>query len=155
MPGAIESIYIAEKPGAEMHRVTSAALVAGAGIHGDRNYDEVVVRDGQITLIDAAEIERFNRATGLGIGYGDPRRNVVTRGVELNGLVGKRFSVGQTTLLGVELCQPCATLGKRLASSTVSPAIVVETFAHRAGLRARIDVGGVIRVGDRVDIDAV
>jgi len=154
MSGAIESIYIAEKSGATMRSVASATLIAGSGIRGDRNYDEAVVRDGQITLIDAAEIERFNRATGLGIGVGDPRRNVVTRGVDLNGLVGKRFRVGEATLVGAELCEPCATLGKRLASSTVSPARVVETFAHRAGLRARIDVGGVIRAGDRVDIDA-
>jgi len=151
MQGAIESIYIAQTPGAAMRSVVSATLIAGAGIRGDRNYDEAVLRDGQITLIDAAEIERFNRATGLDIGTGDPRRNVVTRGVELNDLVGKRFRVGQTTLLGVELCEPCATLGKRLASSTVSAAKVVATFAHRAGLRARIDVGGLIRVGDRLD----
>jgi len=153
MPGAIESIYVAERSGAAMRDVASATLIAGAGIRGDRNYDETAVRDGQITLIDAAEIERFNRATGLAIGAGDPRRNVVTRGVDLTGLVGRRFRVGQTTLVGVELCEPCATLGKRLASSTVTPARVVEAFTHRAGLRARIDVGGVIGIGDRVDTD--
>jgi MOSC domain-containing protein YiiM len=153
MQGAIESIYIAQTPGAAMHSVVDATLVAGAGIRGDRNYDEAVVRDGQITLIDAAEIERFNGATGLRIGTGDPRRNVVTRGVELNALVGKRFRVGPATLVGVELCEPCATLGKRLSNPTVSPARVVEAFAHRAGLRARVDVGGEIRVGDRVGND--
>ena len=170
MSGAIESIHIAPAGGEPMRRVASAVLVAGAGIRGDRNFREInaretnareievrqgtadsaAVHEGQITLIDAAEIERFNAETGLGIDVGDPRRNVVTRGVDLSGLVGKRFRVGQATLIGVELCEPCATLGRRLAGSNVTPAQVVATFAHRAGLRARIDVGGTISAGDRV-----
>lgn len=174
MSGAIESIYIAPTGGAPMCRIATAVLVAGAGIRGDRNFrdinardidaresnaresnfrDGATVHDGQITLIDAAEIERFNAATGLAIDVGAPRRNVVTRGVALNELVGKRFRVGQTTLVGVELCEPCATLGRRLARSNVTPAEVVATFAHRAGLRARIEVGGTINAGDRVGAD--
>ena len=92
-----------------------ATLVAGSGVRGDRNFRDLE-HDGQITLIAAEEVERFNRETGLEIGAGDPRRNVVTRGVALNELVGAQFRVGETTLLGVELCEPCATLGKRLAS---------------------------------------
>ena len=160
MSGAIESIYIAPTGGAPMCRIATAILVAGAGIRGDRNFRECPrgedggAHEGQITLIDAAEIERFNAETSLAIDYGAPRRNVVTRGVELNELVGKRFRVGQTTLIGVELCEPCATLGRRLARSSVTPAQVVATFAHRAGLRARIDVGGSISAGDRVGADA-
>ena len=133
-----------------MRSVASATLIAGAGIRGDRNFDGRAVHDQQITLIDASEIERFNRETGLAIEHGAPRRNAVTRGIALNALVGKRFSVGQTTLVGVELCEPCATLGRRLARDDVTPAMVVAAFAHRAGLRARIDVGGVIRTGDPV-----
>jgi MOSC domain-containing protein YiiM len=154
VPGAIESIHIAARSGDAMQSVANAVLIAGAGIRGDRNYDDRAVHDQQITLIDAAAIERFNRETGLAIASGDPRRNVVTRDVDLNALVGKRFRVGQTTLTGVELCEPCATLGKRLARADVSPATVVAAFTHRAGLRARIDVGGEIRPGDRVGADA-
>ena len=101
-------------------------------------------------MIAAEEVERFNRETGLEIDAGDPRRNVVTRGVALDELVGGQFRVGETTLLGVELCEPCATLGKRLASPDVSAAQVVAAFAHRAGLRARIVAGGRIAAGDRV-----
>jgi MOSC domain-containing protein YiiM len=154
VPGVIESIHVAARSGDAMRSVASAALIAGAGIRGDRNFDDRRVHDQQITLIDASEIERFNRETGLAIAYGEPRRNVVTRGIALNDLVGKRFRVGQTTLIGVELCEPCATLGKRLARADVSPATVVATLAHRAGLRARIEVGGEIRTGDRVAAEA-
>ena len=116
MAGAVESIYIATQSGDAMRSVASAALIAGAGIRGDRNFDDRAVHDQQITLIDASEIERFNRETGLAIEYGAPRRNVVTRGVALNALVGKRFSVGQTTLVGVELCESVRDAGQAIGA---------------------------------------
>jgi MOSC domain-containing protein YiiM len=149
MSGTIEAIYVAATSGAPMQRVSVAMLVAGSGISGDRNFRDQE-HDGQITLIAAEEVERFNRETGLEVDAGDPRRNVVTRGVALDELVGGQFRVGETTLLGVELCEPCATLGKRLASPDVPAARVIATFVHRAGLRARIVAGGRIAVGDRV-----
>ena len=153
MSAWIEAIYVASTAGAPMMSVATAVLVAGSGIHGDRNYrDTLLPHDEQITLIAAEEIERFNRETGLDIGPGDSRRNVVTRGLDLGVLVGRQFRVGDTTLMGVELCEPCATLGKRLATSTVSAAAVVATFAHRAGLRARINVSGRIVPGDRITL---
>lgn len=152
MPGTVEAIFVAAKPKQTMQSLTIAELVAGSGIRGDRNFRDGIAHDGQVTLIAAEEIERFNRATGLHIGGADTRRNVVTRGVELNQLVGRPFRVGATTLIGVELCEPCSTLGKNLATSAVPVANVVEAFAHRAGLRARIDIGGCVVAGDRVDV---
>jgi MOSC domain-containing protein YiiM len=152
MPGTVESIFVAASSGASIHPVARAALVAGCGIRGDRNYRDAGAHDGQITFIAAEEIDRFNVETGLGIGIGDTRRNVVTRGVALNALVGRQFRVGTAVLTGIELCEPCATLGKRLASPQVTAAKVVATFAHRAGLRARIDVGATISPGDRIDV---
>ncbi len=147
--GTIESIFAAAAKGAPMQRVAVATLVAGRGIRGDRNFRDVE-HDAQITLIAAEEVDRFNRETGLGIEAGDARRNVVTRGVALHELVDTEFRVGETILIGVELCEPCAKLGKRLASSAVSPAQVVAAFVHRAGLRARIVTGGRIASGDHV-----
>ncbi len=149
MSGTIEAIYVAAASGAPMQRVSDATLVAGSGVRGDRNFRDLE-HAGQITLIAAEEVERFNRETGLEIDAGDPRRNVVTRGVALDELVGGQFRVGETTLLGVELCEPCATLGKRLASPDVSAAQVIAAFVHRAGLRARIVTGGRIAPGNRV-----
>ena len=153
MSAWIEGIYVASTAGEPMKSVSRATLVAGSGIRGDRNYrDTPLPHDEQITLIAAEEIERFKRETGLDIAQGDSRRNVVTRGVDLSTLVGRQFRVGATTLAGVELCEPCATLGKRLATSAVSAATVVATFAHRAGLRARITVSGSIAPGDPIEV---
>jgi len=153
MPAWIEAIFVASTAGAPMTSVATATLVAGRGIRGDRNYrDTPLPHDEQITLIAAEQIDRFKRETGLDIAPGDSRRNVVTRGVDLSTLVGRQFRVGATTLAGVELCEPCATLGKRLATSTVSTAAVVAKFAHRAGLRARINVSGSIAPGDPIDV---
>lgn len=153
MSAWIEAIYVAATAGARMTPVATATLVAGSGIRGDRNHrDTALPHDEQITLIAAEEIDRFNRETGLDITPGDSRRNVVTRGIDLGTLVGRTFRVGATTLMGVELCEPCATLGKRLATSSVSATVVVATFAHRAGLRARINVSGSIAPGDPIDV---
>ena len=151
MTGTIEAIYIATERGAPMTQLALATMVAGCGITGDRKFAAAGVDPSQeITLIEAEAVDRFNAATGLGIDAGAPRRNVVTSGVALNGLVGKEFRVGPTVLQGIELCEPCATLGKRLATETVDAARVVKTFAHQAGLRARIVTGGRIQPGDPV-----
>lgn len=155
MAGTIESIFVAARNGDPMHALPSAELVAGCGIRGDRNFRHAepgFPHDQQITFIAAEEIDRFSRETGLRIGSGDPRRNVVTRGVALHDLVGRRFRVGSAVVTGVELCEPCATLGRLLANTRVTPAEVVKAFAHRAGLRCRIDHGGTIAPGDRLDV---
>ena len=103
-----------------------------------------------MTFIEAETVDAFNAATGLGIDASATRRNVLTRGVELNPLVGKRFSVGTAVLEGLEPCDPCATLGKRLATASVSATDVVTALANRGGLRARVVDAGVIAPGDEV-----
>lgn len=138
-----------------MQRVPRADLIAGCGIRGDRNFKDATStagHDEQITLIAAEDIEQFRRLTGLRIESGDPRRNVVTRGIALNELVGREFTLGAAVIAGVELCEPCATLGRRLSTAEVSPAAVVAAFTHRAGLRARIVSGGTVQPGDAVGI---
>lgn len=133
-----------------MVALTTASLIAGCGIEGDRNFKEGAAPDTQVTLIEAEAVERFNDATGIGISPSAPRRNIVTRGIGLNALVGKEFSVGPTTLQGIELCDPCATLGRRIATGAVDAAQVVRTFAHQAGLRARIVSSGTVAPGDSI-----
>jgi len=150
----IEHIYVASRSGDPMRALARAELIAGCGIRGDRNFTEgnatAPPNDAQITLIAAEEIERVCRETGLRIDWGDPRRNVVTRGVALHELVGREFRVGNALVTGVELCEPCATLGRRLATPEVPAAAVAAAFAHRAGLRGRITSGGAIAPGDAV-----
>jgi len=156
MPSQIKAIYIAANAGDPMIEVESAHLEVGRGIVGDRYYahagtfsEKLAGKPGiEVTLIEAEEIDRFNAKGGFAFDYGDFRRCVVTTGVRLNDLVGKQFSVGETLLEGVRLCEPCAHLAE-LTTSAVLPGLV-----GRAGLRANIIVGGIIAPQDLVEENA-
>lgn len=156
MHGELRFIYTARESGQALASIDEARLEAGKGLVGDRYYrgagtfSEKLSGDPkqEITLIEAEEIERFNREHGLTLGYGEIRRNLVTTGVRLNDLVGRRFRVGAAELEGIELCEPCGHLSRTVASE-VLPGLV-----HRAGLRARVVSGAVIRPGDAVAVES-
>ena len=119
----------------------SVRAVAGKGLEGDRHFHEEGAPPGQaLTLVEAEVVE------DVGLAPGDTRRQLTVRGVSLNGLVGKRFRVGDVECLGVELCEPCSHLEKM-----TRPGIIKE-LVHRAGINADILVGGTIRVGDPVTV---
>ena len=143
----VERIYVSRAPGAPPESVASVRVVAGAGIQGDRYYGMADEPGQNLTLVEAEEIERFNRENGTAFDLGCTRRNVVTRGVRLDTLVGKEFVVGNVRLRGVELCEPCAGLGRALASTDLPAADVVRQFLHRAGLRADVLTDGTIQAG--------
>src|SRR5690606_16323712 len=91
-------------------------VVAGSGIVGDRYFKPQHAKPGkQITLIEAEEIDGFNARNGTQLALTDPRRNVITRGVRLEPLVGREFMVGDVRLVGIELCEPCSTLATYMA----------------------------------------
>ncbi|MEO1005590.1 MAG: MOSC domain-containing protein, partial [Cyanobacteria bacterium J06638_38] len=95
--------------------------------------------------VEIEEIERLNKSTGLNLDLGDLRRNVVTEGVRLNELVNKCFFVGDTTLQGIRLCEPCKHLESLIGEE------IVPKLMHRGGLRAKIVSGGVIHLDDKVN----
>lgn len=152
MTGKIIGIYTAEKGSRPVgHRSVSA--VAERGIVGDRYYEGRGTfseqlkqkRKREITFIAAEEIDRFNEMQNAGLDYGDLRRNVVTRGVDLNALVGKTFSIAGVQFEGLETCEPCAHLAR-----TVHPGVLPH-LVNRAGLRAAVLNDGGIRVGDKIE----
>lgn len=152
MPGMLESINVAPASGAVASYLDAAELVAGKGIAGDRNFqDDGASPENEVTLIEREQIAHFRSTTGLPIDAADTRRNLETSGIALNELVGRKFAVGAVVLEGIELCEPCATLGMRLATAEVTAGEIVRAFTHRAGVRARIVEGGTIRRGDRID----
>lgn len=131
---------------------SSVSVVAGLGIEGDRYFGCTDEPGQAISLIEAEELEAFFREHGREVDLSLSRRNLVTRGVRLNALVGKVFTVGEVQLRGVELCEPCLGLGKILSTRAISPAGVVDRFLHRAGLRAEVISGGVIARGAEVQV---
>jgi len=127
-----------------MSELTQVEAITDVGLRGDR-YEQAQHRrssDYQLTLIELENIEAFARSSGLPLAPHEPRRNLVTFDVRLNELCGKRFTVGEVELEGLELCEPCGTFAKRTHPQ------VVRFFVHKGGLRCRIIRGGVIRVGD-------
>jgi MOSC domain-containing protein YiiM len=151
MTGVLESINVAPDSGGPTRPLDRAELIAGKGIVGDRNFrDGGAMPESEVTLIEREQVARFRESTGLDIDAAATRRNLETSGIDLNALVGQRFHVGEAVLEGLELCEPCATLGNLLATAELTPADIVRSFTHRAGLRARIVHGATVYAGDRV-----
>lgn len=150
MSGVIESIYSAASRGEPQQTVDAARLIIEVGLQGDR-----YANSGVVTLIEAEAVEQFNETTGLDIGPGEVGRNIVTRGVRLNPLVGKQFKIADVRLEGMELCEPCATLGGRLASEAVSATEVVKAFVASAGIRAIVRGTGDICTGSAISHDSL
>jgi MOSC domain-containing protein YiiM len=99
----------------------------------------------ELTLIESEVIEQLREDWGLDIADADSRRNLVTRGVALNELIGGEFYVGGARLRGAGLCEPCVSLVKSRDNMHLLRALV-----HKGGLRAQIISGGWIAVGDRI-----
>jgi MOSC domain-containing protein YiiM len=142
----VTHIFVASAKGAPVTSVPSAEALANEGLRGDRYAIAKNRRaaDYQVTLIEIENIEAFSRTTGLPLAPGMPRRNIVTRGVRLNDLCGKRFRVGSAVFEGLELCEPCGFFAKNTHRD------VLRFFVGKGGLRARIVEGGEVRVGDFV-----
>lgn len=147
----IEHLFIAPAPGEPRVGVECVTAVAGEGLVGDRYFGEPPHRYAatcQITLIEAEAVERV-RASGRELTPAQTRRNVVTRGVELNDLVGRTFTVGEVRMRGVERCDPCSRLQKFTYRG------VMRDLRDHGGLRAEILEGGEIRVGDELRVEEV
>lgn len=145
MAGSIEAIYVSARHGEPKESIQRAQLRANVGLIGDR-----YAGGGVVSIIEAEAVEAFNETTGLSVSPDETGRNVVTRGIRLNDLVGRTFRIGEATLKGFELCEPCLVLGGRLASTSVRPHEVVKAFAHSAGIRAHVVASGLISPGDVV-----
>ena len=146
----VERIFILKVRGGPQVECTTISVVAGAGIEGDRNFAQNDDPGQNISLIEAEEIEAFFSESREVRDISVTRRNIVTRGVRLNDLVGKDFMIGEVKLRGVELCEPCALIGRTLASADYPVAAVVKRLTNRAGLRTNALSSGDISRGAKV-----
>jgi MOSC domain-containing protein YiiM len=148
--GSVVSINIAREASGPMEALDEVLAVAGQGLKSDRYFEKqgsFSQNEGEgreLTLIESEAIDALERDYDIKLPYGDARRNIVTRGIALNHLVGKEFSVGEVRVRGVRLSEPCSHL------AGLTDEKVLRGLVHRGGLRCDILTGGTIRVGDAV-----
>jgi MOSC domain-containing protein YiiM len=149
----VEGIYLVARAEADPVAVGEARAVPGRGLEGDRYHEGAgswtnwrgITRGQDLTLVEAEAIEALGGDAGIRLDPGRVRRNVVTRGIALNQLVGRRFRVGAIECRGDRLCHPCGLL-ERLTQPGVRGGL-----AGRGGLRADVLTGGRLKVGDPVE----
>lgn len=149
--GTVESIYIASAAQGPMQALAQVVAIPGEGLEGDRYALKLGTfykpkPDYELTLIEAEAIEALRRDYQVELAAGETRRNIVTRNVPLNHLVGREFAIGDVRIRGIRLCEPC----DHLQNVTGKP--VLKGLLHRGGLRAQILTPGTIRVGDVVTV---
>ena len=145
--GKVLEINIAPRREELPQPVDRVRAIEAQGLEGDRKFSaepRTADRDRDLTLIAAEALEGLFAETGIELSAAESRRNVLTRGIDLNALVGRRFRVGEVECEGIELCEPCSHL------QSLTPPGVMRGLVHRGGLRAAIHRGGEIAVGDPV-----
>ena len=127
--------------------VSSIEVKADKGIVGDRHFSDFNDPYCQLSLIESENIDYYNTKYGLNIPYINFRRNIITKKIELNYLVGKKFLIGEVEVEGIDLCRPCKHLTQMLNQENI-----LKEFLRRGGIRCRILTTSKISVGDKIEI---
>jgi MOSC domain-containing protein YiiM len=151
--GRVEAIFTAPAAGAAALRRARVVATPGVGLQGDRyaagighwSPDKRSGRD--LTLIEAEVIDSLCEEMGLALDVGVLRRNVVTRGVRLNDLVGVRFRIGPLLVYGTRLCEPCEYLVQIVGAPLLAPLV------HRGGLRVDVLSAGELVEGAEICLE--
>ena len=120
-------------------------LIAGKGIIGDRYFRDFNGENEQITLIESENIDYYNNKYKKNFNYLDFRRNIVTKSIQLNDLIGKNLIIGEITLRVNDLCRPCKDLQNKLGENNI-----IKEFLRKGGVRCEILTSGRIQVGDKI-----
>jgi hypothetical protein len=147
--GTVERIWVAASAGEPAQARDEVRALPGRGLEGDRHVSGRGTfpsgpSGSALTLIEAEVCESFAPP----LSPDDHRRNLLTRGIALNRLVGHEFTIGAVRCRGMRLCEPC-TVMQRYAGRPI-----LRDLVHRGGLRADILEDGVIAVGDAVQASA-
>jgi MOSC domain-containing protein YiiM len=122
--------------------VSEAECVAGSGLRGDRFFDFKDDYKGQVTFFAAETYERL--CEQLQVTDKDVsvfRRNILTRGIDLNELIGQEFSVQGIRFFGTQESTPCEWMEQAFAPGAM------KALRGYGGLRARVLSSGTLRVG--------
>ena len=138
---------IAQNRSQKIQEVEKIELLPGKGIIDNRHFQEDNNPKSQLTLIESENIDYYNKKFNVQIPYVNFRRNIITKGIELNKLVGKQFVVGKIKVKGNDLCRPCKHLQEILGQKDI-----IKEFLQKGGLRCEILTSGIIEVGDKIKI---
>ena len=122
-------------------------LIAGKGIVNDRHFKDYNDPLNQLSIIEGENIDEYNLKSKLNIPYLEFRRNIVTRGIKLNDLVGKKISIGSIKLEVLDLCRPCRHLSEKLGRNDV-----IKEFLRKGGIRCQIMNDGKISLNNKIKI---
>ena len=131
----------------EINEVDSIEVETNKGVVGDRHYKNFNDPYCQLTLIESENIDYYNTKYGLNISYVDFRRNIITKGIKLNNLVGKKLLIGNVKVEGIDLCRPCKHLSEILNQNNI-----IKEFLRRGGLRCQILSSSKININDEIKI---
>ena len=141
-------IGITEKNNKEIEKKETVEVIASKGIIGDRYFQDFNGDREQITLIESENIDYYNKTFNTNFNYLQFRRNIITKGIELNHLVGKNIFVGKIKLKVNDLCSPCKDLQTGLGKTNI-----IKEFLRRGGLRCEILTSGIIKIGDKIKVE--
>ena len=131
----------------KIEEVEFIEVLANKGVVGDRHFNNYNDPYCQLSLIEAENIDEYNLKFGLNIPYLDFRRNIITRGIKLNDLIGKKLSIGNVEVKGIDLCRPCIHLTEMLNQENI-----LKEFLRKGGLRCQILSSSKINVGDAIKL---
>ena len=130
-----------------MQVVKTINVLVNKGIVNDRYYKEKNDKDAQITLIESENVDYYNEISGTNFLTKDFRRNIITKGISLNQLVGKEIEVGEVKMKVHRLCDPCKYLQDLLKQKDF-----IKKMLNRSGLRCEILTNGSISINDKINV---
>ena len=150
--GIIIEILIASNAKEPLFGKDEISVIKDKGIIGDRYFNKTGSfsqklkdkHDFHVTLIEKEEIDAFNDLTGLNYKSELFRRNLVTKGIKLNNLLGKEFEINGIKFIGMRLCEPC-----KMLANIIGDEFLIK-MAHKAGLRAKVISSGNLKIGDKI-----
>ena len=143
----IIKIGFAQDHNKEIIEVREIDLIAGKGIVNDRHFKDYNDPLNQLSIIEGENIDEYNLKNKLNIPYLNFRRNIVTRGIKLNDLIGKKISIGSVKLEVLDLCRPCRHLSEKLGRNDI-----IKEFLRKGGIRCQIMNDGKISLNNKIKI---
>ena len=145
--GKVYKLGITTDNNKKIQETESIEVISDKGVVGDRHFKDYNDPYCQLSLIESENIDQYNTKYGLNISYVDFRRNIITKEIELNNLIGKKFFIGKVQVEGIDLCRPCRHLTEMLNQENV-----LKEFLRKGGLRCKILTSSKINIGDKIKI---